>query len=148
MRFATICLSIAIIASAALLSGKLHPATATATSAPAMVFSHFLCYQPNPTGPPPPPPRNVVNLTDQFNAFQTQLGPAVLFCTPVQKKLQPGVRPLPVPPPASHLTCYVLQGPPANKRVMASNQLQRQILTIAQPQLLCVPTNKRVLGSR
>lgn len=143
MRFATICLSIAIIASAALLSGMFHPATATVE--PATVFSHFLCYQPNPAGQPPPAPRNVVNLTDQFNHFQTSLGPAVLLCTPVQKKLQPGVRPLPVPQPASHLECYVLQGPPANKRVMASNQLQRQILTVVQPQLLCVPTNKKVL---
>jgi hypothetical protein len=145
MRFATICLSIAIIASAALLSGKLHPATATATEAPAVVFSHFLCYQPNPQGNPPPPPRNVVNLKDQFNSFQTQLGPAVLFCTPVQKHLQPGVAPLPVPPPADHLTCYLLQGPPANKRVQALHQLDRPILTIAQPQLLCVPTHKKVL---
>jgi len=143
MRIATIVLSIAVLTLSALLFVKAHPANATDPNA--RVFSHFECYDPNPVGQPPMPPRNVVTLTDQFNQITTDVGPALLFCTPVMKQLQQGVQPLPFPNPADHLECYAIAGPPVNKRVVAANQLQKQNLTIDKPQLLCVPTHKRVL---
>lgn len=142
MRIATIILSMAVAVCAVLLVLRVHPATAMD---PPTVFSHFECYNPSPPGPPPPPPRNVVNLKDQFQQYTTQVGPAVLFCTPVTKMLQPGVRGLPVPPPADHLTCYAITGPAVNRRIHALNQLQRLPLTVKDPALLCVPTHK-ILG--
>ena len=142
MRIATIVLSIAVLTLSALLFVKAHPANATD---PNLVFSHFECYDPSPPGAPPPAPRNVVQLTDQFQQINTDVGPAVLFCTPVMKQLQQGVQPLPFPKPADHLECYTITGPPVNKRVVAANQLQKQNLTIDKPQLLCVPTHKKVL---
>jgi hypothetical protein len=143
MRIALVLLSIAVLTLSALLFVKAHPANATDPQA--RVFSHFECYDPNPQGQPPPPPRNVVQLTDQFQQFTTDVGPAILFCTPVMKQLQPGVNPLPVPAPADHLECYVIAGPQVAKRVLAANQLQRQTLTINAPKLLCVPTHKKLL---
>src|SRR5438876_290905 len=102
MRIATILLSIAVLTLSALLFVKAHPANATD---PSRVFTHFECYSPNPQGQPPPAPRNVVQLTDQFQQIVTDVGPAVLFCTPVQKQLQPGVQPLPTPTLLDHLEC-------------------------------------------
>ena len=145
MRLALIALSIAVLTLSALLFVKAHPANATGPGPAARVFSHFECYDPNPIGPPPPPPRNVVLLTDQFGQNQTQVGPALLFCTPVMKQLQAGVTGLPVPSPADHLTCYAITGPPVNKRVLAMNQLDRPRLTVDKPQMLCVPTHKKLL---
>jgi len=148
MRFATITLSIVILVSSALIAARLHPATASQgyyAAGPDVALSHFLCYVPSPQGSPPPAPRNVVNLTDQFQSFQTQLGPVALFCNPVMKQLQPGVSPLPVPAPIDHLTCYMLQGPSVTHLVEAENQLARPKLNLTSPTLLCVPTHKKVL---
>lgn len=143
MRFASVILSIAIVAAAAILSAKLHPAGATTPQV--VTYTHFECYQPSQPGPPPPAPRNVVTLTDQFHTYTTQVNQSVLVCTPVIKKLQPGVSPLPTPTKIDHLLCYTIKGPPANRRAFLQNQLQRQTMTIVNPVLLCVPTNKHLL---
>jgi hypothetical protein len=142
MRITTIGLSVAIIASAALLGSALRPATTTEDSVPNLTLSHFDCYLPTSPGPPPPPPRNVVNLTDQFQAFQTPVGQIVFMCTPVMKKLQPGVKPLPTPFILNHLVCYAINGPPINQSKLMRNQLQQQQITWNLPQFLCVPSNK------
>jgi hypothetical protein len=143
MRFLTAISLVAAFAFVAIAMVNDHPATAS--DQPAVVFSHFECYTPVQPGPPPPAPRNVVQLTDQFQMIQTKVGPSELFCTPVMKKLQQGVHPLPVPPPANHLTCYAIMGPTINHVVLASNQLQKQQLQLGTPALLCVPTNKKVI---
>ena len=143
MRFATAVSLVAALAIVVLAMVKDRPASAEYPQA--MVFSHFECYTPPQPGPPPPAPRNVVKLVDQFQQIQTQVGPSELFCTPVMKTLPPGVGPLPVPPPADHLTCYAISGPPINHLVLAENQLQRQKLPLGTPSLLCVPTHKKVI---
>jgi hypothetical protein len=143
MRFAT---AVSLVAALAIVVvGMVKDGPATASYPQAMVFSHFECYTPVQPGPPPKSPRNVVMLTDQFQQITTQVGPSELFCTPVMKKLQPGVSPLPVPPPADHLTCYAITGPATNHLVLAENQLQRQQLQLGTPALLCVPTHKKLI---
>ena len=144
MRYVTAVSLVAAFAFVAIAMANDHPATASDQEA--VVFSHFECYTPVQPGPPPPPPRNVVQLTDQFQTYQTQVGPSELFCTPVMKMLQHGVHGLPVPPPANHLTCYAISGPPVNHVVLASNQLQHQQLQLGTPALLCVPTHKKVIS--
>jgi hypothetical protein len=84
-------------------------------------------------------------LLDQFQQITTQVGPSELFCTPVMKTLPKGVKPLPVPAPADHLTCYMITGPKVNHVVQAENQLQRQQLQLGTPAMLCVPTHKIVI---
>lgn len=143
MRFLT---TVSLVAALALVSIAMvndHPATASAQ--PDVVFSHFECYSPVQPGPPPPAPRNVVMLLDQFQQITTKVGTSVLFCTPVMKKLQPGVRGLSVPSPADHLTCYTIDGPPVQHIVVAMNQLQRPRLQLGKPALLCVPTHKKLI---
>jgi hypothetical protein len=90
------------------------------------------------------PTRTAAEIAAQ-RQITTQVGPSELFCTPVMKKLQPGVSPLPVPPPADHLTCYAITGPATNHLVLAENQLQRQQLQLGTPALLCVPTHKKLI---
>lgn len=144
MRFATAVSLLAALAFVMVAMAKDGPATASYPDA--VVFSHFECYTPVKPGPPPPAPRNVVKLADQFQQITTQVSSSVLFCTPVMKTLPPGVRPLSVPPPADHLTCYAISGPPVNHLILASNQLQRQQLMLGTPALLCVPTHKKVIS--
>ena len=143
MRFVTAVSLVAALTFVGIAMVNDHPATASYQ--PDVVFSHFECYTPTAPGPPPPAPRNIVQLTDQFQQITTKVGPSELFCTPVVKKLQPGVHPLPVPAPADHLTCYAIMGPTINHVVMASNQLQRQQLGLGTPALICVPTHKKVI---
>jgi hypothetical protein len=141
MRFGTAVSLVAALAIVVLAMAKDRPAAADYPQA--MVFSHFECYAP--VQPGPKPPRNVVMLLDQFQQITTQVGPSQLFCTPVMKTLPKGVKPLPVPAPADHLTCYMIAGPKINHVVEAENQLQRQQLQLGTPTMLCVPTHKIVI---
>jgi hypothetical protein len=84
-------------------------------------------------------------LLDQFQQITTKVGTSQLFCTPVMKKLQQGVQPLPVPAPADHLTCYAIMGPTVSHTVVAMNQLQRPQLQLGTPVLLCIPTHKKLI---
>jgi hypothetical protein len=144
MRFLTTVSLVAALAFVSIAMVNDHPATAAPQ--PNVVFSHFECYTPVQPGPPPPAPRNVVMLLDQFQQITTSVGPAELFCTPVMKKLQPGVHGLSVPSPADHLTCYVIDGPPIQHNVVALNQLAHTPLQLGKPALLCVPTHKKLIN--
>ena len=100
-------------------------------------FSHFLCYQAQIS----PSVSDTVGLVDQFNNFQTTTGSADMFCTPV-KKTPLNYKPLKVPPPADHLTCYHIQGPSTNQSRKFTNQFESGGVTVVTPVYLCAPTHK------
>ena len=130
--------AIAIIAAFAIgrSSISLPPAIAQPEAA-VQVFSHFECY----TAQVKQPVSVGVDLTDQFHEFQTKTATADMFCTPVTKKLI-NSKPLRVPPPADHLTCYHIKGPAIQQTRQIQNQLERTTVSVGTPTYLCVPTNK------
>lgn len=140
MRFIGLALSVVLLASAFLIGRVTAPTAASASMMQPMVttFSHFECYMAK-FGQAP---GAAVQLTDQFQTYQTKIGVPELFCTPVTKKVLSGPHFRP-PPPADHLTCYAIQGPTINQtRAYANQFLKQDQVTVGTPTLLCVPTHK------
>jgi hypothetical protein len=140
MRFVSLALGILLIASAFIL-GRVtasSPAAASGLSPMATTFSHFQCY----TAKFGMSPSALLELTDQFQQYQTKLGPPEFFCTPVMKKVLQGPRLRP-PPPADHLTCYAIQGPTIQtSRAYANQFIKNYQVSVGMPTFLCVPTHK------
>jgi hypothetical protein len=139
MRFATLALGVLLVASAFIL-GRVtasSPALASGLIPARTTFSHFECY----TAKFGMQPSAVLELTDQFQKYQTKLGPPELFCTPVVKKVISGPHLTP-PPPADHLTCYGIQGPTIQQQRAYANQFVNDQVVVGMPTLLCVPTHK------
>jgi hypothetical protein len=85
MRFVSLAFGVVLIASAFIL-GRVtasSPAAASGLTPMATTFSHFECY----TATFGMAPSAVVQLTDQFQSYQTKIGIPELFCTPVTKKV-------------------------------------------------------------
>jgi hypothetical protein len=131
---------IAVVVVAAFTLGRMTSTSEPAAAAPMArtVFSHFECYTATFQGSFP---GAVVQLTDQFQTFQTKVGPPELFCTPVKKKVISGPN-LRVPPPADHLTCYPIQGPTLQVTKAFANQFEQGNVMVGTPTILCVPTHK------
>jgi hypothetical protein len=137
MRFTSLTAIVALLL-AAFIAGRLTVAAPAAAAMPmATTFSHFECYQSQVKGTF----SAAVELTDQFQQYETKVGAPSLFCTPVTKKVVSGPH-LRVPQPADHLTCYMIQGPTIQQTRPFANQFQRGSVTVGTPQLLCVPTHK------
>jgi hypothetical protein len=134
---------LAIVALVAVAAFAIGRETASPTPAVAQglmartTFSHFECYQAQIGGQF----AATVQLTDQFQAYQTSVGPAQLFCTPVTKKVVSGPN-MKVPAPADHLTCYQIQGPAIQQSRPFANQFVSNKVLVGTPSLLCVPTHK------
>jgi hypothetical protein len=134
-------LAIALLAlSTAFMLGRV---TASSTPAEAAVpfartFSHFECYAAKFQGQFG---GATVELTDQFQQFQTGVGAPQLFCTPVTKKVVSGPN-MRVPAPADHLTCYPIQGPTLQQTRQFANQFEKGQVTVGTPNMLCLPTHK------
>ncbi|HVR45981.1 MAG TPA: hypothetical protein VMT95_05040 [Candidatus Binatia bacterium] len=140
MRFIGLALSVVLLASAFLIGRVTAPTAASASMMQPMVttFSHFECY----TAKFGQSPSAAVQLTDQFQTYQTKIGAPELFCTPVAKKVLSGPH-FRTPSPADHLTCYAIQGPTINAARPYANQfLKQDQVTVGSPTLLCVPTHK------
>ncbi|MBV8345823.1 MAG: hypothetical protein JO190_12640 [Candidatus Eremiobacteraeota bacterium] len=140
MRFIGLALSVVLLASAFIVGRVTAPQAASASMlVPAVTtFSHFECY----TSGFGTAPGAVISLTDQFQSYQTKLGPPELFCTPVTKKVISGPHFKP-PPPADHLTCYMISGPQIQQSRPYANQFVKQDqVSVGTPSLLCVPTHK------
>lgn len=139
MRFITLAAVSALIASAFLIGRMSASAPAVASIIPQVTtFSHFECY----TAKFGMAPQAQVQLTDQFQTYQTGIGPPQLFCTPVTKKVISG-RNYRVPTPADHLTCYAIQGPQINQTRPYANQFVKlDNVNVGLPNLLCLPTHK------
>ncbi len=140
MRFIGLALGVVLLASVVALGRVTAPSTADASMliAARTTFSHFECY----TATFGQQPGAGIQLTDQFQTYQTKLGPPELFCTPVTKKVLSGPH-LKPPPPADHLTCYSIQGPQvAQSRPYANQFIKQDNVSVETPSLLCVPTHK------
>ena len=138
MRFVTLTMSVLLIIGA-FAAGRMTSTIPAANAAEPMVqFSHFECYQAKIGGQF----SDTVELTDQFQQFQTAVGSPQLFCTPVVKKVISGPN-MRVPSPANHLTCYSIQGPDPQQTRAFRNQFVRSTVTVGTPVLLCVPTFKK-----
>jgi hypothetical protein len=137
MRIATIATSV-LFAVAAFALGRFTASVPTANAAEPMVtFSHFECY----TGQINGQFGATVELTDQFQQYQTGVGAAQFFCTPVTKKVISGPN-MRVPSPANHLVCYSIQGPTIQQSRAYRDQFVKSTVTVGTPSLLCVPTHK------
>lgn len=140
MRYIGLALGVVLLASAFFMGRLTAPSTAQASMITPMVttFSHFECY----TAGFGQSPSASVQLTDQFQTYQTKIGVPELFCTPVTKKVLSGPH-LRAPAPANHLTCYAIQGPQAGQSRPYANQFVKQdTVSVESPSLLCVPTHK------
>ena len=139
MRFVSLAIGVLVVAAAFVLgrvTASPQPAYAAGSMA-ARTFSHFECYQAKFQGQF----SATVELTDQFQQFQTGIGAPQLFCTPVTKKVISGPH-MVAPPPANHLTCYAIQGPTIQQTRSFANQFLKGQVQVGTPTLLCVPTNK------
>ncbi len=140
MRYIGLALGGVLLASAFVLGRVSAPTAADASliDAARTTFSHFECY----TAAFGQAPSAAVQLTDQFQSYQTKIGAPELFCTPVTKKVISGPHFKP-PPPADHLTCYAISGPQIQQSRPYANQfLKQDQVTVGTPSLLCVPTHK------
>jgi hypothetical protein len=140
MRFVSLAIGVLAIVTAFVI-GRVT-ASPTPAEAAGMIavrtFSHFECYSAKFQGSFG---GATVLLTDQFQQFQTSVGPPELFCTPVTKKVLSGPH-MRVPPPADHLTCYPIQGPTIQQTRAYANQFQMGQVQVGTPTILCVPTHK------
>ena len=133
------------IASAAALAAVLAVAPGTISGAqakegvnpPGVNPNHYRCYK---VSEERPFATREVTLKDQFDSGRAKVVRAVLLCTPVQKNrlLPRDMR--------THLVCYDTDGgAAANRAVSVDNQFGRAVLKVDSPNLLCVPSLKRVL---
>jgi len=137
MRFHQLFATILVVIVAFAVGRVTAPTTAEAAM-PEVAFSHFECYQATFKGQF----GASVELTDQFQQFNTGVGAPELFCTPVTKKVISGPHHR-VPKPPDHLTCYAIQGPTIQQTRTYTNQFVSNSVTVGTPSLLCVPTNKQ-----
>ena len=136
---------VAVALIAAFVAGRVsgpHPSQIAAAQGnvaviPGQSLMHFKCYQTQLKLDKPA----AVLLRDQFGEEKMELTYADLFCTPVLKRLLNG-KPIPVPGPADHLTCYRGEDRSVNETRLIVNQLQRAEISITVPRYLCVPTWK------
>jgi hypothetical protein len=90
----------------------------------------------------------VVTLRDQFGEERVRLGAARFLCAPVAKErsgrpLEPRIR------PNEHLVCYrftELFTPFTPRRVSTRDQFGLQSVTVRTPRMLCVPSEKELVG--
>jgi hypothetical protein len=99
---------------------------------------HYQCYG---VVDPKPFKSQQVQLQDQFGASRLVAVKPLFLCNPVSKNKEP------IADKLTHLVCYqIVKGQPARKRVEVSNQFGPESLSVNTPQLLCVPSVKKVLG--
>ena len=139
MRFVSLTVVGLLVASAFIIGRVSVSGPAAASIIPmATTFSHFECY----SAKFGMAPSAAVQLTDQFQTYQTKIGVPELFCTPVTKKVISGHN-YRVPPPADHLTCYAIQGPTIQQQRPYANQfIKTDNVVVGTPSLLCLPTHK------
>jgi hypothetical protein len=101
-------------------------------------LNHSWCYQVNGE-----PVDEVVTLEDQFGSDRVRVEQPVLFCNPVEKKIDGKVA-AKIVEREVHLTCYDLHGPQRTEatKVGIFNQFEKDTFTITAFELLCVPSEK------
>jgi hypothetical protein len=101
-------------------------------AAPTVTLNHFKCY----TGKFPPFAKRQVTLVDQFHTESTTVLKPQLFCNPVSKNGEPLVS------PATHLKCYRIKPQKFERSVVVFNQFGQENVTVKNPNLLCLPSEK------
>jgi hypothetical protein len=101
-------------------------------------LSQRRCYQVNGE-----PVDKDVTLEDQFGSDRVRVEQPVLFCNPVEKKIDGKVA-AKIVEREVHLTCYDLHGPQRTEatKVGIFNQFEKDTFTITAFELLCVPSEK------
>lgn len=102
--------------------------------------NHYKCYEAESRGFRPRSAR----LADQFGALRARVLRPRTLCNPVRKNRER------IQSPSVHLTCYAIdvRSKFARRRVAVVNQLGVEILSVLRPERLCVPSTKRLLGTR
>jgi len=137
----------AVAGAVGVLGATVSIATVPATSsAQPTGLDHFLCYKAS-TVPPGFAPPTGVTLINQFstNGFQPAIGALAKHCNPVEKIVPTGT--FPITNPTAHLACLKITAPPQPTHVVSvTNQFGKARLTTGQPNLLCLPSWKRLTG--
>lgn len=84
-----------------------------------------------------------VELEDQFTPADPQAARVFrprLFCNPTEKRH--GNVTVPIQNPENHLLCYTMTTKDMTAEARISNQFENNLLPLAKPDLLCVPTAK------
>jgi len=103
-------------------------------------LDHFKCYRVQGA-----PVNAVVDLEDQFHREpQVKVLDPFGLCNPVKKEHPPGVG-TPIANPKAHLVCYKITPRPITRTQVIENQFGTQNLIVRDADLLCVPSEKRVL---
>jgi hypothetical protein len=101
-------------------------------------LDHFKCHvvQGQPVDLP-------VRLEDQWGREQVRVGRPVLLCNPTVKVHEAVT---PIENPDAHLLCYKIATPNLSptRAVQVRNQFDKDVIKVAQPTLLCVPSRKQL----
>ena len=122
-----------------------HRAAAPARTAAAPPVDHQLCYRTGVSGTVIPPN---VTLKNQFSpgGFKPTITAGMVLCNPVQKTLPSG-QIFHITNPRAHLVCYKITEPAQpTPTVAVSNQFGTARLIPRQPNLLCLPSWKSLIG--
>ncbi len=116
---------------------------------PLSLLDHYKCYTANeilpPTGQPAPGIPKTVQLIDQFENKQVKVGAPVTLCNPVRKTH--GGTVTDVRYPDVHLVCFkIKERQPPHVTVRVFNQFGQRTLNVSDPQELCVPSRKQIIG--
>ena len=104
---------------------------------PTLVLDHFRCYDVKPQ-----PAARVVKLADQFKVTKTKVLRVVRLCNPVRKNNEVVRR------PRAHLVCYSISEPPFQPlAVTVRNQFGVAVLRVRTPQMLCLPSLKKLVNA-
>jgi len=103
-------------------------------------LDHFKCYRVHGSAV-----NAVVDLEDQFHLErQVKVLEPFGLCNPVEKEHPPGAV-TPIKNAKAHLVCYKITPKPITKTLPIVNQFGPQNLIVRDADLLCVPSEKRVL---
>ena len=102
---------------------------------PTLVLDHFRCYDVTPQAA-----ARVVTLRDQFKVSKAKVVRVVRLCNPVRKNNE-GIR-----RPQAHLVCYTItEGTFSPLAVTVRNQFGVAGLRVRRPQMLCLPSLKKLV---
>lgn len=86
----------------------------------------------------------VVSLKDQFQrAGNLAVGRPIMLCNPALKVH--GANTFPILHPKAHLVCYKITVVPFQINVQTKNQFRAEPLAVGNPNMLCVPSKKKIL---
>jgi hypothetical protein len=102
---------------------------------PTLVLDHFRCYDVKPVAA-----ARTVKLADQFKTTKTKVVRVVRLCNPVRKNNEVVRR------PQAHLVCYSISEAPFQPlAVTVRNQFGVAGLRVRRPQMLCLPSFKKLV---